>query len=52
MARKVWWQEHEAIGHIALVVRKQREANIAAQLASSSLFSLEPLLDIPQSVFQ
>lgn len=52
MARKAWWQEHEAIGHIEFVVRKQREANITAQFTFSSLFSLGPLLDIPQNVFQ
>lgn len=25
MAGKAWWQEHEASGHIASAVRKQRE---------------------------
>lgn len=52
MAKKARWQEHEAIGHVEFVVRMQREADIIAQLTFSFFFSLGPLLDIPQSVFQ
>ena len=35
MAEKAWWQEHEAAGHIASTVRKQREMDAGAQLTVS-----------------
>jgi hypothetical protein len=35
MAEKAWWQEHEAAGHFASTVRKQREMDAGAQLTVS-----------------
>lgn len=38
-----WWQEPEgAAGHIALMVRKQREVNAGTQLASSFIYGAGP----------
>lgn len=33
MAENLWYQEHEAAGHVASTVRKRREMNAGAQLA-------------------
>lgn len=35
MAEKLWYQEHEAAGHVASTLGKRREMNAGVQLALS-----------------
>lgn len=42
MARKSWGQESEVRAHMTFVIKKQRAMEVSAQLASSSLFDLDP----------
>lgn len=50
MMRKTQWQKHEATGHIASTVRKQRERNV--HIKEFLLFSFVPVNGVVLSIFK
>lgn len=48
---KAQQQEHEGAGHVASAVRKQRDVNVAAQLALSQEPSLQMVQPMSKQVF-